>query len=253
MGLDCSLNCRLDSDSHCFSLGQNVAGRKRLVLENDEIFEIYEYLNNLEFLRVKEEECLKMFLTSGLENLTQEQLELVKAVRNQKAETVKNFELLEEIRLKNTRSKIENEILTLSEKDDRQSFFDLLKDLNNLRKGLDQLQKVKRSNADREEKKQASVTSQKKKNDSKKYFLGDLLQKWMNSKFNELNDDQVLDVLKNMMENERIGMIVRKQWTDKNQNIDWMHQRITEIQKITHQVDAAKTDPRNPFKSPNKN
>lgn len=251
MGLDCSLNCRLDSDSRCFSLGQNVAGRKRLVLENDEILEIYEYLNGLEFLRIKEEQCLKMFLKNGFENLTQEQIELVKSVRNQKAETVKNFELLEEIRLKNTRSKIENEILTLSEKDDRQSFFDLLKDLNNLRKGLNQLQKIKRSNADREEKKQASVTSQKKKNDSKKYFLGDLLQKWMNTQYSNLSDDQALDALKQMIENQHIGHAVRKQWTQNNQNnqnIDWINNRIAETQQLKQQIDTAQSDPRNPFK-----
>jgi ATP-dependent Lon protease len=95
---------------------------------------------------------------------------------------------------------------------------------------------------------QSKEKSPKQIADHKKYFLGDLLQKWMQSRFKDLNDDQVLDAFKRLIENEKIGSNVRKQWTDNNQNVDWMKDRIEETQQIKQQIDSAKSDPRNPFK-----
>lgn len=224
-----------------------MAGRPKKDLSEQDIIDLYEYLKELDFLRVKEKKCLLMISQFGFKNLNSEQLKLARETQYLMNRGIKNFNLLHEIQLREKHNSTEKKILELAEKSDIDSYFLMHDLLDATRKNIDA--KHSMNKVTYKVTAQSKEKSPKKIADRKKYFLGDLLLKWMNSKYNELNDDQVLDVLKNMMENERIGMIVRKQWTDKQQNIEWMHQRITEIQKITHQVDTAKIDSRNPFKS----
>lgn len=224
-----------------------MAGRPREQLNEQDAIQIYEYLNDLNFLRVKEKKCLEMFLQVGFKNLNPEQEKLARDTRYLMNRALKNFELLSEIQCKQKLTSIEKQILELHEKDDIDSYFSMHDLLDSQRKKIDAKfaeNKIKQKiNAQSKEK------SPKKIADQKKYFIGDLCQKWIQSRFKDLQDDQVLDAFKKLIENEKIGSNVRKQWTDQNQNIEWMNQRIGETQQIKQQIDNGKSDPRNPFKN----
>lgn len=238
MGLDCSL-IRI-------KIGVDVAGRPQKVLTEQDVIDLYEYLTELDFLRLKEKKCLQMISKSGFKDLSSEQLKIVRETQYLMNRAVKNFDLLHEIKSKEKHSSTEKQIIELAEKDDIDSYYSMHDLLDALRKKTDA--KYAENKIKQRITVQSKEKSQKKINDSKKYFIGDLCLKWMNSRFKDLNDDQVLDAFKRLIENERIGSHVRKQWTDQNQNIEWMNQRIAEIQLITQQIDTAKLDPRNPFK-----
>lgn len=224
-----------------------MAGRPQKILTEQDFLELYEYLKDLDFLRVKEKKCLQMIYDFEFKNLTSEQLKLVRETQYLMNRAVKNFDLLHEIRSREKHNSTEKQILELCEKNDIDSYFSMHDLLDALRKKTDAKfaeNKIKQKiNASSKEK------SQRKINDSKKYFVGDLLLKWMQSRFKDLQDDQVLDAFKRLIENEKIGSNVRKQWTDNNQNVDWMKARIEETQQIKQQIDSAKSDPRNPFKN----
>lgn len=224
-----------------------MVGRPQKILTEQDFLELYEYLKNLDFLRVKEKKCLQMIYDFEFKNLTSDQLKLVRETQYLMNRAVKNFDLLHEIQSREKHNSTEKQIIELCEKNDIDSYFSMHDLLDALRKKTDAKfaeNKIKQKiNASSKEK------SAKKIADQKKYFIGDLCQKWMQSRFKDLQDDQVLDALKRLIENEKIGSNVRKQCTDSNQNIDWMNQRIAETQHIKQQIDTAKSDPRNPFKN----
>lgn len=222
-----------------------MVGRPQKVLTEQDVIDLYEYLTELDFLRVKEKKCLQMISEFGFKNLTSEQQKLVRETQYLMNRAVKNFDLLHEIQLKEKHSSTEKQIIELAEKDDIDSYYSMHDLLDALRKKTDA--KYAENKIKQKIKAKSQEKSPKKINDSKKYFLGDLCLKWMLSRFKDLNDDQVLDAFKRLIENEKIGSNVRKQWTDQNQNIEWMNQRIGETQHIKQQIDSAKSDPRNPF------
>ena len=226
-----------------------MAGRKKLILTEMEIIEIYEYLKQLKFLRVKEEKCLLMLSQNGFRNHDAEQIKLIKDVRNQMNETLKNFVLLNEISQKKIRQKLENQLIELSQKTDRQSFFDLLNALNDLRIGRDKIRQVKTSTASTGSKSSTSEKKdEKRKRDAKKYFIGDLTLKFIESISENLNDDQVLDAFITIIENEKIGRSFRQYSMTQNKNIEYINQQISQTQKMKEMIHAAKLDSRNAFK-----
>lgn len=224
-----------------------MAGRPREQLNEQDAIQIYEYLNDLKFLRVKEKKCLEMFLQVGFKNLNPEQEKLARDTRYLMNRALKNFELLSEIQCKQKLTSIEKQILELHEKDDIDSYFSMHDLLDSQRKKIDAKfaeNKIQQKLAAKNKEK-----SPKKSLDSKKYFIGDLCLKWIESTFQNLSDDQVLDALNRMIENQKIGQEARKFWEQKNQNTDYLNARITETLQLKNQVSAAKSDPRNPFKN----
>ena len=224
-----------------------MAGRPQKILTEQDVIDLYEYLKELDFLRVKEKKCLQMICEFDFKNLTAEQLKLARETQYLMNRAIKNFDLLHEIKSKEKHSSTETQIIELAEKDDIDSYFSMHDLLDALRKKTDA--KYAENKIKQRITAQSKEKSPKQIADHKKYFLGDLLQKWMQSRFKDLNDDQVLDAFKRLIENEKIGSNVRQQWTNQNQNIDWMNQRIAETQQIKQQIDTAKSDPRNPFKN----
>lgn len=227
--------------------GSTMAGRPKKILTSDDIQQVYEYLVDLEFYRVKERKCLQMFDQFGLQNLSEEQLKLVRDTQYLMNNALKNYELYHQIESKEKHNSAERQIIELYQKEDIDSFFAMHDLLHTLRKSNNV--KIAENKI-----KQRLATSLKEKSpkkvaDHQKYFIGDLTLKWIHSKYSDLSDDQVLNALKAMIESERIGSIIRKQWTDKNQNVDWMNSRIEEIKEIRQQIDIAQSDPRNPFKN----
>lgn len=223
-----------------------MAGRPREQLNEQDAIQIYEYLNDLEFLRVKEKKCLEMFLQVGFKNLNSEQEKLARDTRYLMNRALKNFNLLHEIQLQEKHSSTEKQILELCEKNDIDSYFSMHDLLDALRKKTDAKfaeNKIKQKiNAQSKEK------SPKKIADQKKYFIGDLCLKWIESTFQNLSDDQVLDALNRMIENQKIGQEARKFWEQNNQNKDYLNTQIAATSQLKAQVNAAKTDSRNPFK-----
>lgn len=223
-----------------------MAGRPREQLNEQDAIQIYEYLNDLEFLRVKEKKCLEMFLQVGFKNLNPEQEKLARDTRYLMNRALKNFNLLHEIQLQEKHSSTEKQILELCEKNDIDSYFSMHDLLDALRKKTDAKfaeNKIKQKiNAQSKEK------SPKKIADQKKYFIGDLCLKWIESTFQNLSDDQVLDALNRMIENQKIGQEARKFWEQNNQNKDYLNTQIAATSQLKAQVNAAKTDSRNPFK-----
>ncbi len=94
---------------------------------------------------------------------------------------------------------------------------------------------------------QSKEKSPKKIADQKKYFLGDLLQKWMNSRYSNLNDSQILDVLKDMIDNEKIGAEFKQYSLQNNKNIEFINEKTREVESIKQMIDTAQSDPRNPL------
>ncbi len=223
-----------------------MAGRPREQLNEQDAIQIYEYLNDLEFLRVKEKKCLEMFLQVGFKNLNPEQEKLARDTRYLMNRALKNFELLSEIQCKQKLTSIEKQILELHEKDDIDSYFSMHDLLDSQRKKIDAKfaeNKIQQKLAAKNKEK-----SPKKSLDSKKYFIGDLCLKWIESTFQNLSDDQVLDALNRMIENQKIGQEARKFWEQNNQNKDYLNTQIAATSQLKAQVNAAKTDSRNPFK-----
>lgn len=223
-----------------------MAGRPREQLNEQDAIQIYEYLNDLEFLRVKEKKCLEMFLQVGFKNLNHEQEKLARDTRYLMNRALKNFELLSEIQIKEKPTSIEKQILELHKKDDIDSYFSMHDLLDSQRKKIDAKfaeNKIQQKLAAKNKEK-----SPKKIQDSKKYFLGDLCLKWIESTFPNLPDDQVLDALNRMIENQKIGLVAREHWEKENQNSGYIQTRIAETEQLKAQVNAAKTDSRNPFK-----
>lgn len=228
-----------------------VVGRPKKQITSDEINALFNDLSQLKqsyFLRKKEAECLEMLSKNGI-NLTETQLELVKKTSYLVARTVKNLDLLSEIQEKTSQTSTEKTIIELSQKREIDSFFSMLDLLDAQRKKIDVKfaeNKIKQRIAT-----QAKEKSPRKIADQKKYFIGDLCLKWMKSTYQNLNDDQVLDTLKTMIENEKLGSSARQIWTEsKNENnLDWMNNKIAETQVVQEEIKKAKLDPRNPFKN----
>lgn len=187
-----------------------------------------------------------MFLQVGFKNLNPEQEKLARDTRYLMNRALKNFNLLHEIQLQEKHSSTEKQILELCEKNDIDSYFSMHDLLDALRKKTDAKfaeNKIKQKiNAQSKEK------SPKKIADQKKYFIGDLCLKWIESTFQNLSDDQVLDALNRMIENQKIGQEARKFWEQNNQNKDYLNTQIAATSQLKAQVNAAKTDSRNPFK-----
>lgn len=224
-----------------------MAGRPRKQLNEQDAILVYEYLTDLIFLRVKEKKCLEMFSQHGFKNLNEEQEKLVRDVQYLMNRALKNFQLLTEIQNKPSPTSIERQILELHQKEDIDSYFSMHDLLDSQRKKIDAKfaeNKIQQKLAAKNKEK-----SPKQIMDSKKYFIGDLCLKWIESVFPNLQDDQVLDALNTMIENQKIGQEVRKFWEQKNQNTDYLNARITETLQLKNQVSAAKSDPRNPFKN----
>lgn len=226
-----------------------MVGRPRKNLTEQDFLELYEYLKELDFLRVKEKKCLQMIYDFDFKNWTPEQLKLARETQYLMNRAIKNFDLLHEIQLREKHSSTEKQILELAEKSDIDSYFSMHDLLDALRKKTDATfaeNKIKQKI-----KAQSKEKSPKQIADHKKYFLGDLLQKWMNSRYSNLEDDQVLEALKQMIENERIGTVARKLWTEKKENLEWINNRIAETHELKEKINLAKSDPRNPFKTEN--
>ncbi|MCA4791189.1 hypothetical protein [Acinetobacter towneri] len=223
-----------------------MAGRPQKILTEQDVIDLYEYLTELDFLRLKEKKCLQMICECGFKNLTSEQQKLVRETQYLMNRAVKNFDLLHEIQLQQKHSSTEKQILELCEKNDIDSYFSMHDLLDALRKKNDAKfaeNKIQQKLAAKNKEK-----SPKKSLDSKKYFIGDLCLKWIESTFQNLSDDQVLDALNRMIENQKIGQEARKFWEQNNQNKDYLNTQIAATSQLKAQVNAAKTDSRNPFK-----
>ncbi|CAM3073648.1 hypothetical protein [Acinetobacter celticus] len=229
-----------------------MAGRPKKQISSDEINALFSDLSLLKesyFLRKKEAECLDMLSTNDFNNLDETQLELIKKTSYLVSRTIKNLDLLQEILDKSNHNSTEKTIIQLSQQREIDSFFSMLDLLDAQRKKIDVKfaeNKIKQRIAT-----QAKEKSPRKIADQKKYFIGDLCLKWMKSTYQNLNDDQVLDTLKTMIENEKLGSSARQIWTEsKNENnLDWMNNKIAETQVVQEEIKKAKLDPRNPFKN----
>lgn len=223
-----------------------MAGRPRKILTQDEIQEVHQYLIDLDFHRVKERKCLRLLDSANRQNLSEEDLKLIRETQYLMNNAYKNYDLYNQIKAKNSHDSTEKNIIELYNKNDIDSFFtmhDLLSSLRKLKNA-----KIAKNKLNQKLVTQSKEKSPKKIADHKKYFLGDLIQKWIKTRYSSLDDHQFLDALKVMVENEKIGGAIRNQWTKNGQNIDWMNNRISEVKEIKDQIDFAKSDPRNPFK-----
>jgi hypothetical protein len=154
-----------------------VAGRPQKILSEQDVIDLYEYLTELDFLRVKEKKCLQMISNSGFKDLSSEQLKLVRETQYLMNRAIKNFDLLHEIQSKEKHNSTETQIIELAKKDDIDSYFSMHDLLDALRKKTDA--KYAENKIKQRITAQSKEKSPKQIADHKKYFLGDLLQKLM--------------------------------------------------------------------------
>ncbi len=111
-----------------------MAGRPQKILTEQDVIDLYEYLTELDFLRVKEKKCLQMICEFGFKNLTSEQLKLARETQYLMNRAIKNFDLLHEIQAKEKHNSTEKQIIELAEKSDIDSYFSMHDLLDALRK-----------------------------------------------------------------------------------------------------------------------
>lgn len=226
-----------------------LAGRKKLVLTQQEIINLAKHIQALPFKRKMEEEFLEMTSQyESMKQLTQQDINLVQRCRYERNAYQKRMIQLQLIQKTEPQKlkKLELNIIELNKRTDIDSYFamhdaltEILKIKRNQTSEKNITTKIERVLNPKEDQKVQSSKSLKKQQDHIKYFIGSLYLNLLNqSGLDQLDSNQDLDLMLDLFKTQ---MLIKDQ--DRKTKI-LFQQSLAEMEKL---IQVAKQDPRNPF------